>query len=96
MTNENESPDCNEVSTINASIYEIYERGKVDINFFASLCIPEVCIYALPVFYLACFQLLMSRGTDQIGKLLRFALGLPRGYAKTTFHPLATNDTECP
>lgn len=87
MTNENESntPDLGEISTINASASDIYERGKVDINFFASLCIPEVCIYALPVFYLACFQLLMSREADQIGKLLRFALGLPRGYAKTTF-----------
>ena len=87
MTNENESniPDLGEISTINASASDIYERGKVDINFFASLCIPDVCIYALPVFYLACFQLLMSREADQIGKLLRFALGLPRGYAKTTF-----------
>jgi hypothetical protein len=77
--------DSHEVSVVNASIQEIYERGKVDINFFASLCIPDVCIYSLPVFYLACFQLLIHRDPSQIGQLLRFALGLPRGHAKTTF-----------
>ena len=80
-----DTPETHEVTVINASISDIYERAKVDINFFASLCIPEVCIYPLPVFYLACFQLLMQRDPSQIGKLLRFALGLPRGHAKTTF-----------
>ena len=74
-----------EVTVINASAAEIYERGKVDINFFASLAIPEICIYPLPNFYLACFQLLVSRRDVDYGKLLRFALGLPRGHAKTTF-----------
>lgn len=75
----------NEITDIHASLEEIYNRGKVDINFFASLCIPEVCIYDLPDFYRACFQLLVERPEDQVGKLLRFALGLPRGHAKTTF-----------
>lgn len=74
-----------EVTVINASAAEIYERGKVDINFFASLAIPEICVYPLPNFYLACFQLLVSRRNVDYGKLLRFALGLPRGHAKTTF-----------
>lgn len=74
-----------ETSEVVLSIEEIYARGRVDINFFASLCIPEVCMYELPVFYLGCFQLLMQRNPGQIGKLLRFALGLPRGHAKTTF-----------
>lgn len=76
---------CGPTSEVVLSINEIYERGKIDINFFASLCIPDVCIFELPVFYLGCFQLLMQRNPDQIGKLLRFALGLPRGHAKTTF-----------
>jgi hypothetical protein len=74
-----------EVSTINATASDIYERGKVDINFFASLAIPEVCIYPLPLFYIGCFQLLTNRKDKDIGALLRFALGLPRGHAKTTF-----------
>lgn len=77
--------EAHEVTTINASVSDIYERAKVDINFFASLAIPEVCVYPLPVFYLACFQLLISRSPDQMDKILRFALGLPRKHAKTTF-----------
>jgi hypothetical protein len=74
-----------ETAEVVLSIEEIYNRGRIDINFFASLCIPEVCVYELPVFYLGCFQLLMQRNPEQVGKLLRFALGLPRGHAKTTF-----------
>lgn len=75
----------NQLEVINASSQEIYERGLVDINFFASLCIPEVCVFDLPIFYVGSFQLLVNRKEEDIGKLLRFALGLPRGHAKTTF-----------
>lgn len=74
-----------QIEFIRVSPEEIYKRAEVDINFFASLCIPEVCIFSLPVFYLACFQLLINRSPDQVGELLNFALGLPRGHAKTTF-----------
>lgn len=73
------------LSILNVNIEEAYERGRVDINFFAGLCIPSVCIFTLPPFYIAVFQLLTNRKEEQIGKLLRFALGLPRGHAKTTF-----------
>lgn len=64
---------------------EAYERGRVDINFFAALCMPSVCIFSLPPFYTAIWNLLSTRSPESIGKLLRFALGLPRGHAKTTF-----------
>jgi hypothetical protein len=74
-----------ETTAVSASIDELYQRGEQDISFFASLCLPTVCIYSLPVFYLAVWQLLIKRNPKQIGKLLRFALGLPRGHAKTTF-----------
>jgi hypothetical protein len=62
-----------------------YERGKRDINFFAGLALPEVAIYALPYFYCACFNIIVNRTDVNIGKIIRFALGLPRGHAKTTF-----------
>lgn len=70
---------------VNADALEAYERGKTDINFFASLLLPTVMVSALPTFYLGVFQILVSRRPDQLGKILRFALGLPRGHAKTTF-----------
>ena len=73
------------LSILDVNIEEVYERGRVDINFFAGLCIPSVCIFTLPPFYIAVFQLLTNRKEEQVGKLLRFALGLPRGHAKTTF-----------
>ena len=67
------------------SLTEAYERGKVDINFFAALCMPSVCLFSLPNFYIAVWKILTSRSPDMVGKLMRFALGLPRGHAKTTF-----------
>lgn len=64
---------------------DAYARGLVDINFFAGLALPHVCSSALPYFYIACWQLIVNRSPENIGKILRFALGLPRGHAKTTF-----------
>ena len=69
----------------NVSVLEAYERGKVDINFFAGLAMPSVCVFALPPFYVALWQVLCFRGEVDAEALLRFALGLPRGHAKTTF-----------
>lgn len=74
-----------EISDVNVSISEAYQRGETDINFFAALAMPEVSVYGLPDFYIAIHQILSSRDPDTVGKLLRFALGLPRGHAKTTF-----------
>ena len=74
-----------ETSDVNVSISEAYDRGLTDINFFAALAIPEVSIFSLPGFYIAMWQILVSREEDMEGALMRFALGLPRGHAKTTF-----------
>lgn len=64
---------------------QAYARGKVDINFFGRIAVPEVVECDFPHFYVATFQMLVNRHPDDIGKILRFALGLPRGHAKTTF-----------
>jgi hypothetical protein len=61
------------------------EKGFVDINFFAALCLPTVFEFALPNFYIAMWSILAKRDPKDIGRILRFALGLPRGHAKTTF-----------
>ena len=76
-----------ELSNISVDLSAAYERGKVDINFFAALCMPEVCISALPLFYIAVWQIISNGNMTEEKKdsLLRFALGLPRGHAKTTF-----------
>ncbi len=79
------STSVEEAQDISVSTSEAYERGKTDISFFAALCIPDVCLFALPEFYVAIWILLSSREEELEGTLLRFALGLPRGHAKTTF-----------
>lgn len=76
---------ASETEEVGIDVGEAYERGKVDINFFAALCLPSVSVYALPVFYIAVWQLLILRSPETLGRLLRFALGLPRSHAKTTF-----------
>ena len=64
---------------------EAYARGQQDINFFAGLALPDVSTEALPSFYILIWQLLTQREDKDIGRIIRFALGLPRGHAKTTF-----------
>lgn len=78
-------PDISTLQEVNVATSEAYERGKVDINFFAALAMPEVCVFALPLFYVAIWQILSNRDEIDMGRLMRFALGLPRGHAKTTF-----------
>lgn len=80
-----ESSPGAELVTGNFDPAEAYLKGQVDINFYAALVLPTVMLSQLPRFYIAAFQLLVSRNPDQLGKILRFALGLPRGHAKTTF-----------
>ena len=46
---EKKMTDFQEISEVSASLEDIYMQGRVDINFFASLCIPEVCIYDLQI-----------------------------------------------
>lgn len=73
------------LAEVSTPLLDAYNRGAVDINFFAALCMPTVCESQLPPFYLAVWQIIANRQPDMLGKLLRFALGLPRGHAKTTF-----------
>jgi hypothetical protein len=73
------------LSHINADKKDIYERAKVDINFFAALMLPAVMVSPLPAFYVAIFHIIVNRKPEELGKILRFALGLPRAHAKTTF-----------
>ncbi len=64
---------------------EALERGRHDLNFFAGLLIPQVMVSEFPDFYVGLFKILTTRDAKSLGKILRFALGLPRAHAKTTF-----------
>lgn len=67
-----------------ADIEATKARGAVDFNFFAGLCAPSIMRTLFPGFYLALFKLITQGNTDP-ELVLKFALGLPRGFAKTTF-----------
>jgi len=71
-------------STFSANLEEIKARAERDFNFFAGLIVPHLMRTAFPAFYLALFSLLTRINPDPYA-IMRFALGLPRGFAKTTF-----------
>lgn len=82
---ELEIDSSTELISISTTTESAFERGLVDINFFASLAIPDIMVSPLPYFYITAFNIIVDRSPESTGKILRFALGLPRGHAKTTF-----------
>lgn len=66
---------------------ESKQRALTDFDFFAALCLPDVMEYALPVYYIAIANMLIKNANDKerTERILKFALGLPRGFIKTTF-----------
>ena len=55
---------------------------KNDLNFFAATCLPEVYRFPFPALYIAQWQFLVESAQKDEGHD-RYALGLPRGFAKT-------------
>jgi len=76
--------DDNIGEDVSVSRDEVEDRCKVDFNFLAALAMPEAFIYLWPMIYISCFQMMqdiMGRSRD----FSKFALGFPRGFAKSTF-----------
>lgn len=67
-----------EISTSGA---EASELCRQDLNFLGMLAAPEEFGFAFPPFYITLFYLLTSFKS----KIERYAIGIPRGFAKTTF-----------
>ena len=61
---------------------EVYQLAKTDMDFFAGLALPEVYKYAFPDLYLQLWNLVTSTFYKK-RDFSRYALGLPRGFAKT-------------
>lgn len=72
------APEVQEVST---DAQEAQQLAKADLNFLGMLAAPEEFTLSFPAFYITVFSIL----TAFKSKLERFALGFPRGFAKTTF-----------
>lgn len=61
--------------------HEAVALAKSDLNFLGMLAAPEDFTLTFPMFYLALFGMLTAFNK----KVERFAIGIPRGFAKTTF-----------
>ena len=58
------------------------EACRTDLNFFASVCIPDVYEFPFPPVFLAIWQMFVDGANKKIGQD-RLAIGLPRGFGKT-------------
>ncbi len=77
----------NKTAELVAQLYdsaEVQAIARVDLNFFARICMPDVIRVDFPPMYCLMWQLLTA-SIDRIALLPKIALGLPRGFAKTTF-----------
>ncbi len=73
------------------TLKQAIEGCKKDPNFFSRFGMPDVHEYDLPPFYVEVWFFLITRiltVRDTLHSVFRFALGLPRGHAKTTFSKL--------
>ena len=61
---------------------EVISLGKTDMDFFAGLALPDVYKYPFPPLYLQLWALVTSTFYKP-RDFTRYALGLPRGFAKT-------------
>lgn len=70
-----------ETVDVGADGKEAIHLARTDLNFLGMLAAPEDFVFPFPAFYLALFSML----TAFESKIERFAIGIPRGFAKTTF-----------
>lgn len=70
-----------DVTDVEVKTEQVADIARRDFNFLAHLSMPGDFLFAFPAFYLVLFSLL----TGFKEKVERFAIGIPRGFAKTTF-----------
>ena len=71
-----------EVQQVGLSRDEAIAACKTDLNFFASVCLPEVYRFPFPPIFVAVWQMLTDDALKTSGQQ-RIAIGLPRGFGKT-------------
>lgn len=78
---ETVQPRSAQLTEISTDSTDAAELSRKDINFLGMLVDPTEFTFGFPPFYVALFSLL----TAFKSKIERFAIGIPRGFAKTTF-----------
>ena len=72
------------VQDLGASVKEIQDAAKQSLNFLAALAMPTIFKYLYPDIFLSAWNWLISFA-HQSRVFPQLALGLPRGFGKTTF-----------
>lgn len=72
-----------ETSSINVPLSQVRGLAKQDVNFLAGLSMPDVCEYEFPEIHTSIWALLHQQRSN-IHLNPQIALGIPRGFAKTT------------
>lgn len=72
------------ITTANFNTHEIIEACRTSLNFLAAMAMPDTFQYMFPPTHETAWQILVQGEEDQEEKFLQFAIGIPRGHAKTT------------
>lgn len=81
--NEQQTTSPDGVQEVTASTIEIQEAAKSSLDFLASLAMPAVFVHMYPLVFLAVWMWLLEY-THKVRDFSQLALGLPRGFGKTT------------
>lgn len=64
---------------------QVIDACRSDFNFFAALCLPQVLTLEFPAEYVGVSEMLFEAALDNSKDDHNFAIGYPRGHAKTTW-----------
>lgn len=73
-----------EVSEVSAKQEQVFNLAKTNLDFFAALALPEITEYLYPEFYKQLWEIVTSK-LYLTRDFSKYALGLPRGFGKTSF-----------
>ena len=86
--NSNQEHLFQEVSTVAVSHLDLYTAAKQDLDVFAALALPIVTMYPYPDLFKELWYLLISY-SNRVRDFSKIAVGLPRGFGKTSVVKLA-------
>lgn len=86
FSQQNEGPEIPdvEIAEVTFSADQVHQAAKESLDFLAALALPTIFRYFFPHTYLAAWDWLLSY-VHKERDFSQLALGLPRGFAKTTF-----------
>lgn len=76
--------ESNYLQTITVNPVEAAKKAELDLNFLSALCLMDLMQYMFPGMLVVMWQLMKSK-VHLVRDFSKLALGIPRGFAKTTF-----------